>query len=184
MIQRFQQARRAQVHRVEANPTSCGKSCRTSCGTRPAGGRAGRAVSAHPGQSMEAWLSSRPSSLGPAARTAARTAPRAPRRAPRRGFESETGEEGTRGDGGTYQRVVLFLEAFFSRGSPAGCPAVATWWDRAGWPRPALRPVPSRGRGAPLGRRGEHAVDVTGLGGCPRLRSCCRKAARERLHNG
>lgn len=36
-------------------------------------------------------------------------------------------------------------------------------------------------RGTSLGRRGEHAVDVTGLGGCPRLRSCCRKAARERL---
>lgn len=24
-------------------------------------------------------------------------------------------------------------------------------------------------------------MDVTGLGGCPRMRSCCRKATRERL---
>lgn len=31
------------------------------------------------------------------------------------------------------------------------------------------------------GRGGAHAVDVTGRGGCPRQRSCCRKAASERL---
>lgn len=36
-------------------------------------------------------------------------------------------------------------------------------------------------RGTFRGRGGAHAVDVTGLGGCPRQRSCCRKAARERL---
>lgn len=36
-------------------------------------------------------------------------------------------------------------------------------------------------RGTSRGRGGAHAADVTGLGGCPRWRSCWRKATRERL---
>ena len=115
------------------NPTSCGKSCRTSCGTRPAGAGRGAKSERIPSRPWSAWPSSHLPPLwdrGPLQPGQ----PRAPHRtlhAARlgEGLESEAGRrEGTGARRGTYQRVVLFLEASF----PEDLQQAAQQWPLGG----------------------------------------------------
>lgn len=106
-----------------------------------------------------------------------------PNRAPRGGFGEQGGEQnGNWGRDEAFTSVsCCFLSPPFQRISsrlPSSGHLVGPGRAAAS----CASPCSIMGqRGTSRGRRGAHAVDVTGLGGCPRLRSSCRKAARERL---
>ena len=185
-IQRFQQARRAQVHRVEGTQLHAENLAVLLVVLDlqgPGGARSQRASRAVPGAlgpprtSLLSGTADRCSRDSRAHRTA-RSTPRASARV----WRARRGEERALGRDGALTSVsCCFLRPPFQRISsrlPSSGHLVGPGRVAASCASPGSI---TGQRGTSLGRRGEHAVDVTGLGGCPRLRSCCRKAARERL---